>query len=185
MTITACTDFAESQMTLSLWDAVVSSGIIGCGGNELRCSTIGDPTCSTSSVQLEYAVQAGEAYFLRISAVNGLNAAGTLSVTCSPVCGSSGSGSCTASHGPGCSNAECCATVCNLDPYCCENAWDTICVQEARTNCFTAGDLDFDGDVDAADLSLLLSSWGTASGDVDSDGDTDAADLAVLLANWG
>jgi hypothetical protein len=184
MTITVCTDFAESPMTLSLWNAVTSSGTTGCGGTELRCSTATDPTCSTSSVQLEYAVQAGEAYFLRIAAANGLNAAGTLSVSCSPVCGGS-SGSCTASHGPGCSNAACCTTVCNLDPYCCETAWDEVCVQLARNNCFTAGDLDFDGDVDAADLSLLLSSWGTASGDVDSDGDTDAADLSILLANWG
>jgi hypothetical protein len=172
-------------MTLSLWNAVTSSGTTGCGGTELRCSTNVDPTCSTSSVQLEYAVIAGTTYFLRISAENGLNAAGSLSVTCSPVCGDSGSGSCTASHGPGCSNAECCTTVCNLDPYCCETAWDSLCAQEARANCFTPGDLDFDGDVDAADLSLLLSSWGTASGDVDSDGDTDAADLSILLANWG
>ncbi len=185
ITITACTDFAESQMTLSLWDAVVSSGVSGCGGNELRCSTFVDPTCGTSSVKLQYAVQAGETYFLRISAVNGLNAAGSLSVSCSSVCGGSGSESCTDTHGPGCSNVACCTEVCNFDPYCCETLWDTICVQLARTNCFTAGDLDIDGDVDAADLSLLLSSWGTASGDVDSDGDTDAADLAVLLANWG
>jgi len=185
ITITACTDFAESQMTLSLWDAVVSSGVSGCGGNELRCSTFVDPTCGTSSVKLQYAVQAGETYFLRISAVNGLNAAGSLSVSCSSVCGGSGSESCTDTHGPGCSNVECCTEVCNFDPYCCETLWDTICVQLARTNCFTAGDLDFDGDVDAADLSLLLASWGTATGDVDSDGDTDAADLSILLANWG
>jgi hypothetical protein len=185
MTITACTDFAESQMTLSLWNAVTSSGTTGCGGTELRCSTNIDPTCSTSSVQLEYAVIAGTTYYLRISAENGLNAAGSLSVTCSPVCGDSGSGSCTASHGAGCSNAECCTTVCNLDPYCCESSWDALCVQEARANCFTAGDLDFDGDVDAADLALLLGSWGTPAGDVDGNGTTDAADLAVLLANWG
>ncbi len=181
-----CTDFAESQMTLSLWNAVSSSGMVGCGGVERRCSKEVDPTCSTSSVQLEYAAAtAGETFFLRISVEGGLNAAGTVAFTCEPVCGSAASGSCTSSHGPGCSNGECCATVCNLDPYCCETAWDAICVQTARDNCFTAGDLDFDGDVDAADLSLLLSSWGTASGDVDSDGDTDAADLAVLLANWG
>ena len=186
MTISVCTDFAESQMTLSLWNAAYSSGTVGCGGLELRCSKTVDPTCGTSSVQLEYAASAAdEIFFLRISAENGLNAAGTVSVSCSPVCGNAAGGSCTTPHGAGCSNGECCATVCNLDPYCCETAWDAICVQIARDNCFTAGDLDFDGDVDAADLSLLLSSWGTAAGDVDSDGDTDAADLAVLLANWG
>jgi probable HAF family extracellular repeat protein len=51
------------------------------------------------------------------------------------------------------------------------------------------GDLDGDGDVDTADLLLLLGDWGCAGvgciGDVDGDGDTDTADLLLLLANWG
>jgi hypothetical protein len=51
------------------------------------------------------------------------------------------------------------------------------------------GDLDGDGDVDQADLAILLADWGCTggdcAGDVDGDGDTDQADLAVLLANWG
>jgi len=51
------------------------------------------------------------------------------------------------------------------------------------------GDLDGDGDVDTADLLLLLADWGCAGpdciGDVDGDGDTDTADLLLLLANWG
>ena len=48
------------------------------------------------------------------------------------------------------------------------------------------GDLDKDGDVDAADLAALLAAWGTSGpvGDVDFDGDVDAADLALLLAEW-
>ena len=50
------------------------------------------------------------------------------------------------------------------------------------------GDLDLDGSVGAADLSLLLSLWGLSnppSGDLNSDDIVDAADLAILLANWG
>jgi outer membrane protein assembly factor BamB len=51
------------------------------------------------------------------------------------------------------------------------------------------GDLDGDGDVDMADLAILLADWGCTGGDcpgdVDGDGDTDQADLAVLLANYG
>ena len=46
-------------------------------------------------------------------------------------------------------------------------------------------DFDGDGDVDTADLLILLDAWGTAGGDVDGDGDTDAADLLDLLAAWG
>jgi hypothetical protein len=53
------------------------------------------------------------------------------------------------------------------------------------------GDLDGDGDVDQADLAILLADWGCPNedrdcpGDVDGDGDTDQADLAVLLAAFG
>lgn len=48
------------------------------------------------------------------------------------------------------------------------------------------GDLDGDGDVDLADLGILLASYGSdAGGDLDGDGDTDLADLGILLANYG
>jgi len=47
------------------------------------------------------------------------------------------------------------------------------------------GDLDGDGDVDQADLGVLLSSYLTdADGDLDGDGDTDQADLGLLLSNY-
>jgi hypothetical protein len=47
------------------------------------------------------------------------------------------------------------------------------------------GDFDGDGDVDAADLATLLSSWLTPAGDLNGDNSTDAGDLATLLSNWG
>ncbi|MFO0829604.1 MAG: hypothetical protein U0572_15805 [Phycisphaerales bacterium] len=48
------------------------------------------------------------------------------------------------------------------------------------------GDLDGSGAVDAADLAVLLGSWGTAgAADLDASGTVDAADLGVLLGNWG
>lgn len=52
------------------------------------------------------------------------------------------------------------------------------------------GDLDGDGRVGAADLALLLGSWGPCAGpggcaaDLDGDGQVDAADLAALLGAW-
>jgi hypothetical protein len=50
-------------------------------------------------------------------------------------CGSSGS--CLSPHGtPGCDNVECCEIVCGLDPFCCENQWDSLCVGEAEDFCF-------------------------------------------------
>ncbi|MBL9149872.1 MAG: hypothetical protein JNM94_14370 [Phycisphaerae bacterium] len=50
------------------------------------------------------------------------------------------------------------------------------------------GDLQVDGVVNGADLSIVLSSWGAAQGnpaDLTSDGVVDGADLAALLASWG
>lgn len=54
-----------------------------------------------------------------------------------------------------------------------------------------SGDVDGNGLVDLADLSALLSHFGTvcgattADGDVDADADVDLGDLALLLANFG
>jgi hypothetical protein len=48
------------------------------------------------------------------------------------------------------------------------------------------GDLDYDGDVDQADLGILLAAYNqNAGGDIDGDGDTDQADLGIMLANFG
>ncbi|MCZ6652403.1 MAG: hypothetical protein O7D91_05180, partial [Planctomycetota bacterium] len=50
------------------------------------------------------------------------------------------------------------------------------------------GDLDGDGDTDAADLAQLLGSWGQCPlcpADLNGDGIIDATDLAFLLGGWG
>ncbi|MCA9285010.1 MAG: hypothetical protein KDA22_07345 [Phycisphaerales bacterium] len=48
------------------------------------------------------------------------------------------------------------------------------------------GDLDGDGDVDGADLGLLLAAWGgRGPADLDGNGIVDGADLGILLASWG
>ncbi|MBL9147768.1 MAG: dockerin type I repeat-containing protein [Phycisphaerae bacterium] len=49
------------------------------------------------------------------------------------------------------------------------------------------GDLDGDGSVNGADLSILLGSWGACSGcaaDLNNDGFVDGADLSILLGGW-
>ena len=53
---------------------------------------------------------------------------------------------------------------------------------------FTPGDVDGDGDVDTADLLLLLGAWGDCPGcpeDITGDGVVNTADLLLLLGNWG
>ncbi|MFM7261860.1 MAG: hypothetical protein ACKO3W_14795 [bacterium] len=46
-------------------------------------------------------------------------------------------------------------------------------------------DLDNDGNISAADLSLLLLAWGTPDADINGDGTTSAADLSAVLEAWG
>ena len=46
-------------------------------------------------------------------------------------------------------------------------------------------DLNGDGQVDGADLGVLLGSWGTATNDLNGDNRVDGADLGVLLGDWG
>lgn len=49
-------------------------------------------------------------------------------------------------------------------------------------------DLDGDGSVGAADLSILLAAWGATGSnpaDLDGDGSVGASDLSILLVSWG
>ncbi|MEY2716445.1 MAG: Dockerin type domain, partial [Planctomycetota bacterium] len=49
-------------------------------------------------------------------------------------------------------------------------------------------DFDQNGNVDGADLTLLLQSWGPCSNcaaDINQNGAVDGADLTVLLQSWG
>ena len=49
-------------------------------------------------------------------------------------------GSCLAAHGtPGCETESCCDAVCDDDAFCCENQWDSICVEEAQAICYGCG----------------------------------------------
>ncbi|MSR45061.1 MAG: hypothetical protein EXS15_06890 [Phycisphaerales bacterium] len=47
------------------------------------------------------------------------------------------------------------------------------------------GDYDSNGIRNGADLTTLLSAWGTPSGDITGDGMTNGADLTTLLSGWG
>lgn len=61
---------------------------------------------------------------------------------------------------------------------------DMRAYRTAPTKCVPE-DLDCDGLVGAADLSIALAGWGFPAGDVDGDGTTNAADISRILAAWG
>ena len=110
----------------------------------------------------------------------------------SAACGDPGSGSCDIpNNNPGCDDAECCAEVCEQDPFCCQEVWDPECAKKAADICDDCpadcvGDLNGDNVVDGADLAVLLGDWdGSGCADLDGNGIVDGSDLAMLLGNWG
>ena len=51
---------------------------------------------------------------------------------CGGVCGSSAAGPCDQiNQNPGCSDADCCSEICEIDPYCCVVVWDIVCRNKA------------------------------------------------------
>ena len=56
-------------------------------------------------------------------------------------CGDPGAGSCFEANGtPGCTQIECCQTVCTEMPACCNVAWDAACKDMANALCGMCGD---------------------------------------------
>ena len=63
-----------------------------------------------------------------------------------------------------------------------------VLARRTAVTCTAPGDLDGNGVVDGADLTLLLGDWGGCSGcsgDLDGNGTVDGRDLARLLGAWG
>jgi hypothetical protein len=51
-------------------------------------------------------------------------------------CGDPQAGNCFVDNGtPGCTDPDCCATVCHLDTFCCLTLWDELCADEAAEFC--------------------------------------------------
>lgn len=87
----------------------------------------------------------------------GVNNEYAVSFTCDDACLPPGCGSaghdCFTAGGPFCDDQACCELVCADDPFCCEVAWDLICVQQAEAMCDAplAVDLDVDTNRDGAE----------------------------------
>ena len=113
--------------------------------------------------------------------------------SCVSTCGGSLAADCCTPHsGTHCDDADCCASVCAADPFCCGTQWDTVCANAAVATCASCApkcpaDIDGNGTVGAADLAARLNAWGTANAAaaLDGNGTVGAPDLAALLNAWG
>ncbi|HMN95261.1 MAG TPA: hypothetical protein PKC43_03490 [Phycisphaerales bacterium] len=75
--------------------------------------------------------------------LTGLDTPNAVNIPCDfvPICGNPNSPDCfTVGAQPGCSDAGCCEAVCDIDPACCESAWDAGCVDSAFAICLTGGE---------------------------------------------
>ena len=58
-----------------------------------------------------------------------------------PACGDADTGDCCIANGsPYCEDADCCSTVCAVDPFCCGTEWDACCAGEAADLCTTCAE---------------------------------------------
>ena len=105
-----------------------------CPASDANLIGCNDDECDLQS-QLLVPIIAGNCYKIRVGGYT--SASGTGILICSFIdppqfCGSAGH-DCCATGGPGCDDARCCELICAQDPFCCEVAWDTICVSEASS----------------------------------------------------
>ena len=165
-----------------------------CAGTELVC---GDDNfgcaLSAASAQIIWSVTEGETYYVRLSTPVDSAGGGTLEIN-SGGCGLATAGDCFVANGSrGCEDTDCCAAVCQADPFCCTIFWDGECALVAAALCGCDGDITGpsgspDQQVDVLDLLLLLSNWGMGGTGADIAPPTfvvDVNDLLGLLAEWG
>ncbi|MFO0828557.1 MAG: thrombospondin type 3 repeat-containing protein [Phycisphaerales bacterium] len=81
----------------------------------------------------------------------------------------------------GCSDENCCNSVCEVDPSCCTVSWDSNCVSYAYKICGPNPDSDFDGIPDATDNCPYLANPSQA--DLDGDGVGDPCDNCPEVSN--
>ncbi len=92
------------------------------------------PGCALTS-EIILGVNAGTPYRIRVGGFAG-SGSGILTIKylerglCPP-----SNHDCFTAGGPGCTDVACCELVCALDAFCCDTAWDVLCVNTAIANC--------------------------------------------------
>ncbi len=103
--VQACTCALDAFCCESVWDDIcIEEAVAECG---LTCGT--EPECGDSLCDESESCE-----------------------SCPADCGECPAGCCEPAEGPGCADGEVQVCVCELDAYCCETAWDDICVAEVE-----------------------------------------------------
>ena len=79
------------------------------------------------------------------------------------------------------------STICGNTPNQFSGKWSDQGGNTIEENCEgdCPGDLNGSGEVNGADLGLMIAAWGAAGADLNGDGTTNGADLGLLIAGWG
>ena len=100
----------------------------------IACS---DDSCLLVSKISGIQVSAGNSYTIRVGGYGAKAGPGILTLfygdppsPCGPP-----NHRCCSPGGPGCNDVKCCEAVCAADPFCCDIAWDVLCVAAADSLC--------------------------------------------------
>lgn len=135
------------------WDMVcvdAAQTLCGCAGPETcgvstagNCCAFGGlsgPGCSDAGC-CEAICQYVDPFCCQVQWDSGCTAWALQFCQCPPAACNPDAGSCcTANGSPGCNDIDCCALVCEqIDPFCCDAAWDAICASIASDLCEVCG----------------------------------------------
>jgi hypothetical protein len=200
-------DTATFDTRIEVWEG-------GCDGVLLACNDDGDD-CMGYTSRVTFEGECGVEYLIRVAGYNGASGTGTLAIGCEGSCDCNSNGfpdaddlalgtslDCDLNGIPDECDLASAEEVVDCDGNgtidLCEIASGDgddvdfdgildICQCDVHPQACCPADLDGDGRVTGADLSLVLGGWGQSgtSADLDGDGVIGGADLALVLGAWG
>ncbi len=110
-------------------DCCLTNNTAGCDDDVLSaCVCIFDVFCCTTAWDIDCVAAAYSGCGCESMCDNGVCEPDEDCTSCAEDCGE-------ANGTPACGDADCTAAVCAIDPFCCDNSWDSICAGEAQDLC--------------------------------------------------
>lgn len=134
-----CTDNVIVSLCGSSYDTKLAV-YQGCGcPSELSIACSDDDCGPGVRSRVSFPAVTGESYMIRVGGYQDDQGTGTMSIYCegdpdigANACGVD-SGECFENNGtPGCVDETCCTATCEVDPFCCDTEWDSVCAEKAE-----------------------------------------------------